>query len=90
MSIKLKKSPKGAKQHNPLLVKGDVGKIRPTVYDLPGDDHIYGKAVIRDPLECAATGNSRRIYINEYSDSSLECKSYKQRNYSSFRLYHNE
>jgi hypothetical protein len=57
MSTKQAKSSKGAKQHNPLLVKGDVGKIRPTVYDLPGDDHVYGKAVIRDPLECAANGN---------------------------------
>jgi hypothetical protein len=56
MSFKPRKSSKGAKQHNPLLVKGDVGKIRPTVYDLPVDDHIYGKAVIRDPLENAATG----------------------------------
>ncbi|KAJ3368320.1 hypothetical protein HDU91_000676 [Kappamyces sp. JEL0680] len=52
MSLHYKKS---HKQHNPLLVKGAVGKIRPTVYDLPGEDHIYGKAVVRDPLENAAT-----------------------------------
>ncbi|KAI9350338.1 hypothetical protein BDR26DRAFT_915233 [Obelidium mucronatum] len=39
---------------NPLLVKDSVGKTRPTVFDLPGDDHIYGKKVDRNPEECAA------------------------------------
>ncbi|KAJ3069935.1 hypothetical protein HDU98_007028 [Podochytrium sp. JEL0797] len=39
---------------NPLLVKDSVGKTRPTVFDLPGDGHIYGKKVERDPEECAA------------------------------------
>ncbi|KAJ3022549.1 UNVERIFIED_CONTAM: hypothetical protein HDU68_009052 [Siphonaria sp. JEL0065] len=39
---------------NPLLVKDSVGKTRPTVFDLPGDDHIYGKKVERNPEECAA------------------------------------
>ena len=41
---------------NPLLVKVTVGKNRPTVYDLPGQDHVYGKIIERDPEECAATG----------------------------------
>ncbi|KAI8923514.1 hypothetical protein BC831DRAFT_552102 [Entophlyctis helioformis] len=41
--------------HNPLLVKHAVGKTRPTVYDLPGKDHVYGKRVERNPLENAAT-----------------------------------
>ncbi|KAL2912292.1 hypothetical protein HK105_208207 [Polyrhizophydium stewartii] len=41
--------------HNPLLVKFAVGKTRPTVYDLPGGDHVYGKRIERDPLENAAT-----------------------------------
>ncbi|KAJ3199230.1 hypothetical protein HDU82_000618, partial [Entophlyctis luteolus] len=39
---------------NPLLVKDSVGKTRPTVFDLPGNDHIYGKKVERNPEECAA------------------------------------
>ena len=42
--------------HNPLLVKHAVGKTRPTVYDLPGSDHVYGKRIERDPLENAAKG----------------------------------
>jgi hypothetical protein len=41
---------------NPLLVRDTVGKNRPTVYDLPGEDHVYGKKIDRDPEECAATG----------------------------------
>jgi hypothetical protein len=43
--------------HNPLLVKDSVGKTRPTVYDLPGVHHVYGKKIERDPQECAAQGN---------------------------------
>ncbi|KAI8622264.1 hypothetical protein BC830DRAFT_1089895 [Chytriomyces sp. MP71] len=39
---------------NPLLVKDSVGKTRPTVFDLPGHEHVYGKKVDRDPEECAA------------------------------------
>ncbi|KAJ3411778.1 hypothetical protein HDV05_001736 [Chytridiales sp. JEL 0842] len=39
---------------NPLLVKSSVGKTRPTVFDLPGIHHVYGKKVERDPQECAA------------------------------------
>lgn len=42
---------------NPLLVRDAVGKNRPTVYDLPGEDHVYGLHIERDPQECAATGN---------------------------------
>jgi hypothetical protein len=52
------KSSRAAKEHNPLLVKGAVGKNKPTVYDLPSEDHIYGKPVIRDPLENAVMGTS--------------------------------
>ncbi|KAJ1558445.1 hypothetical protein HK405_013669 [Cladochytrium tenue] len=40
--------------NNPLLVKDGVGKGRPSVYDLPADDHVYGKRVERNPDECAA------------------------------------
>ncbi|KAJ3334158.1 hypothetical protein HDU76_008620 [Blyttiomyces sp. JEL0837] len=40
--------------NNPLLVKDSVGKSRPTVYDLPGQNHVYGKKVERNPEECAA------------------------------------
>ncbi|KAJ3238895.1 hypothetical protein HDU81_006906 [Chytriomyces hyalinus] len=39
---------------NPLLVKDAVGKTRPTVFDLPGNDHVYGKKVDRNPEECAS------------------------------------
>ena len=47
----------GRLRGNPLLVKNSVGKTRPSVYDLPGIDHVYGKQVERDPEECAAQGN---------------------------------
>lgn len=40
--------------NNPLLVKGIVGKTRPTVFDLPAPDHIYGKSIDRNPDETAA------------------------------------
>ena len=42
--------------NNPLLVRDTVGKKRPTVYELPPEDHVYGKKIDRDPEECAATG----------------------------------
>jgi hypothetical protein len=53
-------SPSERFPQNPLLVKVAVGKNRPTVYDLPGQDHVYGKIIERDPEECAATG---KIYF---------------------------
>ncbi|KAI8902507.1 hypothetical protein BC833DRAFT_561560 [Globomyces pollinis-pini] len=40
---------------NPLLVKSVVGKIRPTVYDLPSEGHVFGKPIIRNPVENAET-----------------------------------
>ena len=51
------KNTKAPKDRNPLLVKGAVGRNRPTVYVLPSEDHTYGMPVIRDPLDNAATGN---------------------------------
>lgn len=33
---------------NAILVKDDVGKARPTVYDLPHEGHAYGRAEIPD------------------------------------------
>ncbi len=47
--------------NNPLLVRDTVGKKRPTVYELPAEDHVYGKTVVRDPEECAATGKSDQV-----------------------------
>ncbi|KAJ3209010.1 hypothetical protein HDU67_006425 [Dinochytrium kinnereticum] len=40
--------------HNPLLVRDSVGKTRPSVFDLPGSEHVYGKKVERNPEETAA------------------------------------
>ncbi|KNC98380.1 uncharacterized protein SPPG_06087 [Spizellomyces punctatus DAOM BR117] len=40
---------------NVLLVKDYVGKTRPSVYSLPGLNHVYGKRVERDPNESTAT-----------------------------------
>ncbi|KAI9104738.1 hypothetical protein DFS34DRAFT_690984 [Phlyctochytrium arcticum] len=45
----------GRSTTNVLLVKDHVGKTRPSVYSLPGLNHVYGKKVPRDPNECAAT-----------------------------------
>ncbi len=45
---------------NVLLVKTEVGRARPTVYDLPEEAHTYGKQVARDPDNCAATGKTRK------------------------------
>ncbi|KAJ3187630.1 hypothetical protein HK101_009286 [Irineochytrium annulatum] len=39
---------------NPLLVRDEVGKARPSVFDLPGQHHIYGKLIERDPEETTA------------------------------------
>jgi hypothetical protein len=51
--------PAGASvKKNVLLVKAEVGKARPTVYDLPETNHIYGKQIARDPDNCASTGRS--------------------------------
>jgi hypothetical protein len=36
---------------NPLLVKSTVGKARPSVYNLPPDDHVYGMPIYRNPTE---------------------------------------
>ena len=33
---------------NIMLLKGQVGKSKPTTYDLPKDSHFYGKALFRD------------------------------------------
>ncbi|KAL5039258.1 hypothetical protein BDV3_002634 [Batrachochytrium dendrobatidis] len=45
------KTQNGRHPHNPLLVKHVVGKTRQTVYDLPGEDHVYGKQIERDSTE---------------------------------------
>ncbi|KAJ3090871.1 hypothetical protein HK102_002418 [Quaeritorhiza haematococci] len=43
------------KPTNPLLIKGETGKPKPSVYDLPPPEHAYGQKFERDPTECAET-----------------------------------
>ncbi|KAJ3105079.1 hypothetical protein HDU97_008483 [Phlyctochytrium planicorne] len=50
----MRKSSSTKFSNNPLLVRDTVGKPRPTVYDLPASDHVYGKKVERNPEETAA------------------------------------
>lgn len=56
-------SSSGRLTNNVLLVKDLVGKTRPTVYTLPGLEHVYGKRVERDPNESAATGEYLRAGV---------------------------
>ncbi|KAJ3258359.1 hypothetical protein HK103_003647 [Boothiomyces macroporosus] len=60
--VKNSKNPKG----NPLLVKGVVGKTRPTVFDLPDESHVYGKPVIRNPSESAVPGKARSNVVLQH------------------------
>jgi hypothetical protein len=46
--------------NNPLLVKYSVGKTRPTMYDLPGQHHVYGKKIERNPDETAVQGKFKQ------------------------------
>jgi len=39
--------------HNVLLVKSDVGQIKPFTHDLPAIDHTYGK---RNPMDLCNAG----------------------------------
>jgi len=34
---------------NMILLKPELGKSKPSTYDLPHDSHFYGKALFRDP-----------------------------------------
>lgn len=36
------------KESNVLLQKSELGKIKSGFHDLPGDNHIYGKAPTKD------------------------------------------
>jgi hypothetical protein len=47
--------PWNRKNTNSLLTKDDVGKSKPSTYNLPGKDFTYGKALDRD-LEGAKDG----------------------------------
>jgi hypothetical protein len=38
------------KTHNILLLKGDVGRSKPSVYELPENSFSYGKKVNRDGI----------------------------------------
>ena len=40
---------------NPLLVRTELAKVKPTTYDLPGAGHTFGKALERD-AEDAGSG----------------------------------
>lgn len=35
--------------HNVVIARDDAGRARPTHFSLPGDMHLYGKPIIRDP-----------------------------------------
>lgn len=48
--------------NNLLLIKPQLGRTRPTVYDLPPEDHIYGQIVERNPLDKAE--HSKYIFTN--------------------------
>ena len=37
------------KYKNPVLLKDIEGKGKPSVYDLPSNNHTYGKKVVDDP-----------------------------------------
>lgn len=64
--------PAGASvKKNVLLVKAEVGKARPTVYDLPETTHIYGKQIARDPDNCASTGKTVHFIKSERAENEL-------------------
>lgn len=46
-----------------LLVKDDVGKSKPSTYNLPSDGFTYGKALPRD-IEGASKGSYLGLLIN--------------------------
>ena len=33
---------------NILLIKGDIGRAKPSVYHLPDENYAYGKAYVKD------------------------------------------
>ena len=37
------------KYKNPVLLKDEDGKTKPSTFDLPPDSHTYGKKVVDDP-----------------------------------------
>ena len=39
---------------NPLLVRTELAKVKPTTYDLPGQGHTFGKALERDAEDAGA------------------------------------
>jgi hypothetical protein len=39
---------------NPLLVRTELAKVKPTTYDLPGTGHTFGKALERDAEDAGA------------------------------------
>ena len=41
---------------NPLLVRPELAKVKPTTYDLPDAGYTYGKAMTRDAEDASAGG----------------------------------
>ncbi len=39
---------KMSKKENILLQKSELGKIKPGFHDLPSEEHVYGKAPVKD------------------------------------------
>jgi len=56
---------------NPLLLKDDVGKPKPSTYNLPTNEFIYGKALKRDK-EGAKEGYLQRIIKYYFSVHDME------------------
>lgn len=55
---------------NSLLTKDDVGKSKPSTYNLPGKDFSYGKPLDRD-IEGAKEGKFINIDANSFHDLEL-------------------
>ncbi|KAI8592695.1 hypothetical protein BDZ88DRAFT_407329 [Geranomyces variabilis] len=60
----------GRLTNNVLLVHSSVGKTRPSVYSLPGMNHIYGKRVERDGSGCAEVLQHWHVHTNPRDSSN--------------------
>ncbi|KAJ3162767.1 hypothetical protein HDU86_003741 [Geranomyces michiganensis] len=60
----------GRLTNNVLLVHSSVGKTRPSVYSLPGMNHIYGKRVERDGSGCADVLQHWHVHTNPRDSSN--------------------
>jgi len=48
---------------NPLLVRTELAKVKPTTYDLPGQGHTFGKALERDAEDAGAVTMSWKEHV---------------------------